>query len=263
LGDTNSGLIAIGARKHGAEIFHMEAGNRCMDKRVPEELNRKIIDAFSTYNLPYTDNSKENLIREGHDKNHVFKIGNPIREVLKHYEFMINSSQIIGKLGLHHEGYALLTLHRAENVSDYERFSDIAIAINEIAKHIQVVFPMHPTTRDQFAYHELMFSASVKVIEPLGFFDFVKLEKNAKFIITESGTVCEESTIFYKPCIILRDTIERQELIEAGSVVLAGANADDIVRAYKSLNLENEWQIPSDYLKMNVADTVIKILLGK
>lgn len=263
LGDTNSGLLAILAEKKGIPVYHMEAGSRCMDKNVPEETNRKIIDACSTYNLPYTDNGKENLLKEGHDKNHVFKTGNPIWEVLHHYEFQINSSNVLSKYKLTKGSYALFTMHRAENVDDFKRLTGIIEAINEIAKKVRIIFPMHPRTEYQINRFKLKFLDNVHVISAIGFFDFVKLEKNASFIITDSGTVPEEASLFMIPCMIIRNTIERQELIENGLVNLCGTTKQSIMNVFNSLITDDKKGIlPNDYIKSNVSETVIKILMS-
>ena len=263
LGDTNSVIFGILAAKRGIPIYHMEAGNRCLDDDVPEEMNRKLIDAIATVNMPYTENSKENLIREGHDKNHVFKIGNPIIEVIDYYSEEINRSQIISKLGLHHHKYALLTFHRTDNVDNPERAKNVVAAINEISENMTVVFPIHPRTKDQLLKHGLFFSERVIITEPIGFFDCVKLEKYAKVVLTDSGTIPEETSLLHVPAIILRKTIERQELIENGSVILAGTNKENILRAFHSIGeLTQNWKSLGDYTKENVSDTVIRILIG-
>jgi UDP-N-acetylglucosamine 2-epimerase (non-hydrolysing) len=271
LGDTNSVLFGILASKRGIPIYHMEAGNRCYDPLVPEETNRVIIDACSKYNLPYTDNSKENLIREGHSKNYVFKTGNPIHEVLNYYDGEINRSLILQNLGLLdwdfgsvQKPYALLTFHRTENVDNPERARNVVEAINFIADELPVVFSFHPRTRDQFTKHGLEFSPNVITHDPVGFFDFVQLERMAKVVFTDSGTVPEETSIFGVPTIVLRDTTERQELLENGTLILAGTNKKDILTAYRGIEkMIQKWEGLYDYDKLNVSDTVIRLLLGK
>lgn len=274
LGDTNSVIFGILAAKRGIPIYHMEAGNRCYDPKVPEETNRLIIDSCSLYNLPYTENSKENLIREGHSKNYVFKIGNPIKEVLDYYKDEINKSMIYHQIGLSpHDWpgiedppipYALLTFHRTENVDNPERSRNVVEAVNEIADDLPVVYSFHPRTKDQFKKHGIKFSDKVRLIDPIGFFDFVKLEQNAQIVLTDSGTVPEETSLFHVPTIVLRNTTERQELMENGSLILAGTWAEDIIRAYKSINKMNQrWNGLQDYDKENVSDIVIRLLLGQ
>lgn len=271
LGDTNSVLFGILASKKGIPIYHMEAGNRCYDPAVPEETNRVIIDACSKYNLPYTENSKENLIREGHSKNFVFKTGNPIREVIEYYESNVDRSTILQNLGLLDwdfgavpKEYALLTFHRTENVDNPERAKNVVDCINIIAEELPVVFSFHPRTKDQFAKHGIAFSDKVKVIDPVGFFDFLQLERFAKVVFTDSGTVPEETSIFHVPTIVLRDTTERQELMENGTLILAGTNKRDILTAYNAIGkLSRKWDGLDDYDKVNVSDTVIRLLLGQ
>jgi UDP-N-acetylglucosamine 2-epimerase (non-hydrolysing) len=272
LGDTNSVLFAILAAKRGIPIYHMEAGNRCYDGAVPEETNRRVIDACSLFNLPYTKNSKENLINEGFSKNFVYQTGNPIHEVLQYYKKEIDASTILQRLGLapYEEGayakFALLSFHRTENVDTKSVAKNVVEAINEIAEigKMKVVFPFHPRTRDQFKKHGLSFSDKVMCIDPIGFFDFVKLEQFAHVVITDSGTVPEETTLFGRPCIVLRNTTERQELMEMGSLILAGTEKDDIVRAFLAIDkMEAGWPVADEYTKVSVSDTVIRILLGQ
>ncbi len=264
LGDTNSGLLTILAAKRGIPVFHMEAGNRCYDPLVPEETNRRVMDAFSLYNLPYTENSKENLIREGQSKNFVYKTGNPIKEVLDFYEGEIEHSDILRRLKLESDIYALLTFHRTENVDNPVRARNVVEAINEIAKDMPVVYSFHPRTKDQFAKHGIKFSDNVKLIDPIGFFDFVKLEKSASLVLSDSGTVPEETSLFGVPTIVLRNTTERQELLENGSVILSSTGKEDILRAYRTINsMTQYWGDLPDYYKENVSDTVIRLLMGK
>jgi UDP-N-acetylglucosamine 2-epimerase (non-hydrolysing) len=264
LGDTNSVLFGILASKRGIPILHCEAGNRCYDPQVPEETNRMIIDACSLYNLPYTDNSKENLIREGHSKNYVFKIGNPIKEVIDYYENDISQSSILQDLELMKKDFALLSFHRTENVDNKDRAKSVIDAINEVSLDMPVIFPLHPRTKYQFSKHGILMSSNVKVIDPIGFFDFTLLEQCAKVVFTDSGTVPEECALFGKPCIVLRNTTERQELMEIGSLILAGTKTEDILRAYHSIgDMKQWWKNLPDYTKDNVSDTVIRLLLGQ
>lgn len=263
LGDTNSGLLSILATKRKIKVIHLEAGNRCYDKEVPEEINRRIIDCHAYYNLPYTDNSKENLIREGYSKNHIFKIGNPIKEVLDCYSFYIDNSNIVSRLGLVYGQFILITLHRADNVDNPQKSKSIIDAINIIAEEIPIIYPLHPHSAGQFAKRGIKLHKNIRVIEPLGFFDFIKLEKSAKLVFSDSGTVPEETSIFGVPCIVLRNSTERQELTENGSLVLAGTETESILRAYHNINkLFQPWKELTDYARMNVSDSVIRLILG-
>lgn len=263
LGDTNTGLLSIVARKMGIPIYHMEAGNRCYDDRVPEETNRKVIDSLSTYNLPYTENSKQNLLNEGYDKNHVFKIGNPIYEVLNKFEDEIDFNHILEKLDTY-DDFILFTAHRSENVDDIISLSNIVAAINEISNRFKVVFSIHPRTKEKLLKFNLKFSDNIILSRPFGFFEFVKLERSAKVVISDSGTVQEECCIYKVPSITIRNTTERQETIECGSNILSGTNKDDILTAFNAiLSRNNIWVPPDDYLIENVSDIVINILLGR
>lgn len=265
LGDTNSGLLALSAAKQDIPVYHMEAGNRCYDERVPEELNRKLIDTLSTYNLPYTENSKDNLLKEGYHKNFVFKTGNPILEVLEYYEEQILASDIMNTLALHTNDFVLVTAHRAENVDDTKTLLNIMGALNTIAETYKVVYPIHPRTRNALTKTTYIKAPGVYLCNPLGLFDFVHLEQNAKVVISDSGTVQEECCLFGVPSITIRETTERQETVECGSNILAGTSYTNIMRIFNTIvdREVNIWQQPADYLVDNVSDIVINILLGK
>ena len=258
LGDTNSGLLAILAAKKGIPFYHMEAGNRCYDGAVPEETNRRVIDACSLYNLPYTENSKQNLINEGFHKNYVFKIGNPINEVLQYYQKQINASTVSFP-----SNFALLTFHRTENVDNPARVKNVIDAMQEVSKDLPVIYPLHPRSKDQFKKQGIDLKG-ITIIDPIGFFDFVKLEQRAKVVFTDSGTVPEETSLFHVPTIVLRNTTERQELMENGSLILAGTRKDDILNAYRSIPFVSHiWKGLDDYTKLNVSDTVVRLLMGQ
>ena len=264
LGDTNSGLLSLVAKKMRIPVYHMESGNRCLDNRVPEETNRLLIDHLSTINLPYTENSKQNLLSEGFNKNAVFKTGNPIYEVLNFYKMDIWNSDILNRLGLKEKEFVLVTAHRAENVDNFSSLLGIVEAINDIARQFKVVFSVHPRTKARLLEFDLKFSENIIFSEPFGFFDFVKLEQSARVVISDSGTVQEECCIYKVPSITIRNTTERQETIECGSNILSGINKDSILTAFNTmLNRENTWVPPADYLIDNVSDIVINILLGK
>lgn len=266
LGDTNSALSAIVAARRGIPVFHMEAGNRCFDDRVPEEVNRRIIDHSSTVLLPYTERSKENLVREGIVRDRIFVTGNPIKEVLDNYSDKIEGSGILDELSEKPFEYFLVTLHRAENVDMQERLIGIFDGFDQIAEKFgkNVLISVHPRTRDKlqrFGIHPQ--TDNIKLLDPLGFFDFVKLEKNALAVLTDSGTVQEECAIFGIPNITLRDVTERPETIECGSNILSGAAAGSIVKAVElAISQPVNWTPPKEYMVKNVAHTVSKILLG-
>ena len=263
LGDTNSGLLSIIAERYKIPIYHMEAGNRCYDERVPEEMNRKIIDTLSLYNLPYTENSKQNLLNEGFHKNFVYKTGNPIFEVLEHYKLNIDDSTILNDLHLECLGYVLATVHRAENVDNPENLVHIFESLNTISEKMKVVLPIHPRTRQKIK-GKVVLNDNIIVIDPLGFFDFVSLEKHAFCIISDSGTVTEETMLFDVPSLIIRESTERQELIENGSSILTGMEYGSIVNAFNFISqVGSSWEKLEDYTCENVSDKVIKILIGK
>ncbi|HSK70141.1 MAG TPA: UDP-N-acetylglucosamine 2-epimerase (non-hydrolyzing), partial [Pyrinomonadaceae bacterium] len=220
LGDTNSALSAIIAARRGIPVFHMEAGNRCYDDRVPEEVNRRIIDHSSAFLLPYTERSKENLVREGIERERIFVTGNPIKEVLDVFGQKIESSPALENLSVKPFDYFLVTLHRAENVDLPERLNKILQGFTKVVEKFQkkMLISVHPRTAEKLLKFGLKpGSDKIALLEPLGFFDFVKLEKNALAVLTDSGTVQEECAIFGTPNVTVRDVTERPETIECGS----------------------------------------------
>ena len=264
LGDTNSGLASIVCKRKGIPVYHMEAGNRCYDDRLPEEINRQLIDHLSTYNLPYTENSKQNLLSEGFHKNYVFKTGNPIYEVLNHYWQHIKNSKILEKLELKKQNFVLVTAHRTENVDDKESLHSIVGAINLMSRQYPVVVSLHPRTKDKLKDTKLKFFKNVILSAPFGFFDFVKLESEAKLVISDSGTVQEECCILKVPSITIRNSTERQETVECGSNILSGTDTEQIMRVFNVLvKRAYDWNPPEDYVVNNVSDTVINIILGR
>ena len=266
LGDTNSALSAIIAARKGIPVFHMEAGNRCFDDRVPEEVNRRIIDHSSSILLPYTTRSTENLGDEGIDRDRIFVTGNPIKEVLDHFAPKIDASAALSDLNLAPAGYFLATLHRAENVDIPDRLKMIFNGFAGVAEKYSkpVLISVHPRTADKLLQFGISASEdAIKLIDPLGFFDFVALEKNAFAIITDSGTVQEECCIFDKPNVTVRDVTERPETIEVGSNMISGADPTSIATAVEvAVTTAGGWAPPAEYLASNVAATVAKIVLG-
>lgn len=266
LGDTNSGLSAILAERMGIPVVHMEAGNRCFDLEVPEEKNRRVIDAISSFNLPYTPQSKENLVREGVPRNRIIVSGNPIYEVLEHYKSEIDQSNILTTLKLKEEDYFLVTTHRAENVDHPDRLLEIMTGLNMVAEAYgkRVICSIHPRTKSRIqSMSALEVHPLVEFHEPFGFFDFVKLEKHAFCVLTDSGTVQEECCLFHVPTVTIRKTTERPETIECGSNMLSGIDANQIVNCvHVMVNQPKTWSYPDGYDHKNVSDKVIKILLG-
>lgn len=266
LGDTNSALSAIVAKRMGIPVFHMEAGNRCYDDRVPEEVNRRIVDHSSDVLLPYTERSRVNLFREGIAGERVYVTGNPIKEVLDHFAAQIEASHVLKDLCIETKRYFLVTLHRAENVDDAKRLSSFIEAFQLLHKeyNMPVICSLHPRTRSQLQKQEkIMEGNGIYTTEPLGLFDFVHLEQHAMCVLTDSGTVQEECCIFNIPTVTLRDVTERPETIEAGSNMLSGAEPESIMRCVKVvLQQPCNWNPPPEYLVRDVSSTVVKIVLG-
>ncbi|MCJ7605054.1 MAG: UDP-N-acetylglucosamine 2-epimerase (non-hydrolyzing), partial [Dehalococcoidales bacterium] len=258
LGDTNSGLVSLIVSRLGIPVFHMEAGNRCYDDRVPEEINRRVIDHSSQVLMPYTEGSKKNLLKEGIPGNRIFVTGNPIYEVLKFYEDKIESSPILETLELTSGGYFLVTAHRAENVDDEERLRNILTGLNNIQKEhdIPVICSLHPRTRSKMTQFGVSAdNDNIRMLEPLGFFDFIKLEQNACCVLSDSGTVQEECCLLKVPNVTIRDTTERPETIECGSNILSGVEPEAVSACIRqALNRSRDWTPPAEYLEEHVSD---------
>ncbi len=266
LGDTNSSLGAIMAKRLGVRVFHMEAGNRCYDDRVPEENNRRIIDSQSDILLPYSERSRANLIKEGIAGNRIYVTGNPIKEVLDHFAAQIDSSDIMERLGVKKREFFLMTLHRAENVDPEERLAKFVQAFNEIHEHykLPMIWSVHPRTRKRLREHpKLKVRDGINIVEPLGLFEFNNLQKNAYCVLSDSGTAQEECSLFGVPTVTLRDVTERPETLEAGSNFISGCEPEAILRGVNTVTTsENNWTAPEDYLTENVSDIVTRIVLS-
>ncbi len=266
LGDTNSALSAIIAKRYGIPVYHMEAGNRCYDDRVPEEVNRRIIDHSSDVLMPYTERSRQNLLREGIPGQRIFVTGNPIHEVIQHYEAQIQTSTILQDLELASAKYFLVTLHRAENVDIEERLRELTLALERIQEKydLPVIVSTHPHTRARMeSFGVINNNPDVHFLRPFGFFDFIKLEQNAACVLSDSGTVQEECAIFKVANVTLRDVTERPETLECGSNILTSAHSENILRCVGIvLNQKNSWYVPPEYLVENVSDTVVRLLHG-
>lgn len=264
LGDTNSALSVFVAKRMGIPVYHMEAGNRCYDDRVPEEVNRRVIDHSSDVLMPYTERSRLNLLREGIAAERVFVTGNPILEVLIAHEGDIHSSPILNQLGLQSRNYFLVTMHRAENVDVEDRIRKLTNTFDELQKKykLPIIVSTHPHTRTQLKENGIQdLNKDVRYLPPFGLFDFIALEKNARIVLSDSGTVQEECCIFHVPNVTIRDVTERPETMECGSNILSGADPDTIKTCVELvLSRDPKWTIPAEYLVENVSDTVIKIL---
>jgi UDP-N-acetylglucosamine 2-epimerase (non-hydrolysing) len=264
LGDTNSALSAIIAKRMGIPVYHMEAGNRCYDDRVPEEVNRRIIDHASDVLMPYTERSRANLLREGIPGERIFVTGNPIFEVIQHYDAAIGRSTVLDRLQLRPREFCLVTLHRAENVDDPERLECFTAALRRVTDEfaMPVVVSTHPRTRSRLDRLEHAYGGEgIRFVEPFGFFDFIALEKQARIVLSDSGTVQEECAIFGVPNVTLRDVTERPETVECGSNLLSGAAPDSILRCVGvALARKTPWTPPSEYLVPSVSDTILNIL---
>ncbi len=267
LGDTNSALAAIVAKRLGIPVYHMEAGNRCYDDRVPEEVNRRIVDHSSDILMPYTERSRANLLREGIEGRRVFVTGNPIREVLNYYGDQIRRSDVLERLGLERDKYFLVTMHRAENVDVESRLRSLIESLEKLQREYQmpVVCSTHPRMRavmerfgvDAAAREQISFHA------PFGLFDFVMLEQHAHCVLSDSGTVQEECCIFGIANVTIRDVTERPETIECGSNMLSGADPESIMRCVRTvLGQRGRWTAPPEYMVEDVSGTVVKIVLG-
>ena len=266
LGDTNSGLCSFIAKRMGIPVFHMEAGNRCYDDRVPEEVNRRVIDHSSTILMPYTERSKENLLREGIENNRIYVTGNPINEIINYYEPDIKSSDIHARLGIDAGKYILVTMHRAENVDIEYRLKNLALTLVQLQGKYgyPIIISLHPRTKQKMEKYGVgVENEQVRFIEPLGFFDFIALEQSAFCILSDSGTVQEESCLLRVPNVTLRDVTERPETIECGSNMLAGTDPETILRCVEAvLAQSSDWTPPIEYLERDVSSKVIKVVLG-
>jgi UDP-N-acetylglucosamine 2-epimerase (non-hydrolysing) len=267
LGDTNSGISAVVAKRLGISVFHMEAGNRCFDDRVPEEVNRRIIDHSSTVLMPYTERSRENLLREGFPSQRVLVTGNPIKQVIDSYEQQIASSGILGQLALRPHEYFLVTVHRAENVDLEDRLRRLVQSLSDLHSRFgyPVICSVHPRTQSRIRSFGVDVELDgVRFLPPFGFFDFVCLEKQAFCLLSDSGTVQEEAAIFGVPNVTIRDVTERPETLECGSNVLAGSDPGRIVDLVELVTGpgQRSWQPPAEYLVPRVAETVARIVLG-
>jgi UDP-N-acetylglucosamine 2-epimerase (non-hydrolysing) len=266
LGDTDSGLSALVAKRLGIRVFHMEAGNRCFDDRVPEEVNRRVIDHSSDVLMPYTERSRANLLAEGIESDSIFVTGNPIKEVMDRHAAAIERSDVLERLGVEDHGYLVLTAHRQETVDIEGLLSSLVDGVTGIARELELplVCSVHPRTRSKLeSFGVKLGGDGVIVSPPLGFFDFVRLERHARCVLTDSGTVQEECCILGVPAVTVRDTTERPETVECGSNVIGGVEPAGIRRCvHTALSGKPEWTPPREYLVDVVSPIAARIVLG-
>jgi UDP-N-acetylglucosamine 2-epimerase (non-hydrolysing) len=266
LGDTNSALATYAAKRRKIPVFHAEAGNRCFDARVPEELNRKIIDHMSDINMVYSDEARHNLIREGLPLDRIIKIGSPMSEVLAAYKSQIDKSQILVTLSLSAKEYFLFSLHRDENVSLPENITKIMEIVKSVSETYKkrIIFPMHPRTKKAFKDAGVSLEGIAEVIAPLGFFDYVHLQKNALCVFSDSGTISEESSLLGITALNLRESHERLEAMDEAVVMMVGLHAERILQALSILLAEENghMHIPRDYQSDNVSQKILRIIVS-
>lgn len=267
LGDTNSSLAAISAKRNKIPIFHMEAGNRCFDQRVPEEINRRIIDHIADINLTYSSIARDCLLKEGLPIDQIVKIGSPMKEVLQHYMPKILSSKILEKFGLKKQKYFVFSSHREENLESKERFLKLIKVINELGEEhgLPIIFSTHPRTQKQIDEKNISFNSNIKSIKPLGFIDYIQLQINAKVVFSDSGTITEESSILNFPALNIRETQERHEGVEESAVMMVDLDIKKIRTALKILKTQTENKqriinIVNDYNLINVSEKVLRII---
>ncbi|MDP5274731.1 non-hydrolyzing UDP-N-acetylglucosamine 2-epimerase [Chengkuizengella axinellae] len=266
LGDTNSCLCALAAKRKGVPIFHMEAGNRCFDQRVPEETNRKIVDHVSDINLTYSDIAREYLLREGFPSDRIIKTGSPMLEVLNSRKDDIEKSDVLEKLNLEVEKYFVVSAHRDENINSETNFFDLVDSLNSIAERYNkpIIVSTHPRTRKMIDTKGIEFHPLVRVMKPLGFNDYVKLQCKAKAVLSDSGTISEESSILGFKALNIRQTHERPEAMEEAAVMMVGLHKDRIMQGLEILEFQKNDTLRkvADYSMSNVSDKVLRIIMS-
>ncbi len=269
LGDTNSCLCAIPAKKRQIPIFHMEAGNRCFDQRVPEETNRKIVDHTADINLTYSDIAREYLLREGLLADRIIKTGSPMFEVLNHYLPEIEKSDVLSRLGLEEGKYFVVSAHREENINSDKNFSGLMNSLNQIAKKFRypIIVSTHPRTRNMIDRKQVEMEPEVQFLKPLGFHDYNALQMRSYAVLSDSGTISEESSILNFRALNIRDAHERPEAMEEASVMMVGMNVERILQGLAQLQQQNvggerNYRRPADYSMPNVSEKVVRIILS-
>ena len=265
-GDTNSCLSVIPAKRRKIPIFHMEAGNRCFDQRVPEELNRRIVDQIADINLVYSDLAREHLIREGFPSDRVIKTGSPMYEVLNNKKEEIEKSDILSKLNLKEHQYFVVSAHREENINSENNFNNLIDCLNTIAGIYQlpIIFSTHPRTRKMIELKDVKLHPLIRTEKPFGFIDYIKLQINAKAVLSDSGTISEETSILKLKALNIREAHERPEAMEEATVMMVGLNKKRILQGLKILEAQNKETIRpvNDYIVTNVSDKVLRIIVS-
>jgi len=267
LGDTNSCLCAIPAKKKQIPIFHMEAGNRCFDQRVPEETNRKIVDHIADVNLTYSDIAREYLLHEGLPADRIIKTGSPVFEVLEYYRDRINESDILERLQLKEHYYFVVSSHREENISSEKNFNGLIDSLNQIAEiyRLPIIVSTHPRTRKMIDTRGLTLRGEINLMKPMGFFDYNYLQLKSKAVLSDSGTISEESSILNFPALNIRDTHERPEAMEEASVMMVGMNTERIMQGLKQLESKSNEVLMrqvADYSMPNVSEKVVRVIIS-
>jgi UDP-N-acetylglucosamine 2-epimerase len=263
LGDTNSALAGLIAKRRGIPVYHLEAGNRSFDANVPEEINRKVIDHFADYNLTYTQYAKANLLREGLHPQNLTVIGSPLYEVLDKYSSKIDNSEILNTLKLTTHGYFLVSAHRQENVDLSERIQTLFESLNWMASEFKlpIIVSTHPRTREKIQLSEIKLESNIQLHQSFGFFDYIKLQKNARAVLSDSGSVPEESAILGFPAITIRDSMERQEALESGSIIMSGISTSGISEALRIIaSTPSSRSIPSEYKVQDTSTRVVNFI---
>ncbi|MEB7715538.1 non-hydrolyzing UDP-N-acetylglucosamine 2-epimerase [Staphylococcus equorum] len=266
LGDTNSCLCAIAAKKHKIPVFHMEAGNRCFDQRVPEEINRKIVDHIADINLTYSDIAREYLLNEGLPADQIIKTGSPMFEVIDSRKTDIENSTILTELGLSKNSYFVVSSHREENINSEVNFEKLVNSLNLIADiyKLPIIISTHPRTLKMIEEKNIKFSKLIKMLKPMGFNDYIKLQKYSKAVLSDSGTISEESSILKFKALNIREAHERPEAMEEGSVMMVGLNSERIMQGLNILDTQkvDSLRIVNDYNVPNVSEKVMRIILS-
>jgi UDP-N-acetylglucosamine 2-epimerase (non-hydrolysing) len=267
LGDTNSCLSAIIAKRKKIPIFHMEAGNRCFDQRVPEEINRKIVDHLSDINLTYTEHARRYLIQEGLKPEMIIKTGSPMKEVLLKHAEKINSSIILEKLNLEEKNYFVVSMHREENIDNEENFNKLLESLSEIVRYFNkpIIVSTHPRTRKKLEHKNKILDDRIKFMKPLGFLDYIKLQKCAYCVISDSGTITEESSILQFPAVTIRQVHERPEGMDEGTLVMCGLDYQNVINSIKIVVEQFKasstlFNTVHDYEQINISHKVVRII---